>query len=138
MKHLKFKIGQEHNIVLNALSILKVEGKEPIYYCRIKATIGSLTFTTESNYSHSQLQSFLSSVSKMIEVLKGKCTLKPHKSGRADIFVSVDKKGHILTEIKGSKYIFKCPENSEWNAEASFSCYSDKYLKVMHAGTFKI
>ncbi len=136
MKHLKIRLGQEHNVVLTAISVPRVEGNEPIYHCKIKTSVGSLQFSTESNYTHSQLQSFLTELDKILRTLKGKCSLTPYKSGSAEIYISVGNKGHIITQVKGSKYIFKQPENSDWKSKASFYSYAENYFNIIHKGKF--
>lgn len=136
MKHLKIRLGQEDSVILTAISIPRVEGNEPIYHCKIKTAVGSLHFSTESNYSHSQLQEFLTGLDEIIKTLKGESSLIPYKRGFSEIHVSVGNKGHIITRVKGSNYIYRQPENSEWKSEVNFYSYSKNYLKIMDKGKF--
>src|SRR4051794_25422235 len=122
----KFRLGVQQHITL------RCERVGPALRCRARAVLGSLEWSAEMDTSEAQIEQFLANVGRVLSSLSGVAELKPSTAGTFSLRVSVDPRGHIMTEYEATGWSggFK----TDWQIKGSYLCEHRGYLKRLESG----
>jgi len=122
----KFRLGVQQHITLRCDRI----GRSLL--CHARAVLGSLQWSAEMDASEVQIEQFLADIARVVSSLSGIAELKPSKAGTFSLRVSVDPRGHIMTEYEATGWGggFK----TDWQIKGSYLCEHQGYLKRLESG----
>ncbi|WP_419530059.1 WapI family immunity protein [Haloferula sp.] len=120
MPTLKFQIGSGPFVRVALPS--KAPGDSDTFRGKSVVSCYSLQCSSEVEFPRSELQLFAKQVQQVHETLKGEFRLESSDT-RFRLDGRADNKGRIRIDVLVSGFQFSQPENNEWSASASFTCF---------------
>jgi hypothetical protein len=120
MSQFKFQIGSGPFVRISLPS--KAPGDCDMFRGKAVIVCNSLQCSAEVEFTRSVLERFAADLQRIDDTLKGSFHLVSSDT-RFKMAVVGDNKGRIRLDIVVSGFQFSQPENSEWSASATFTCF---------------
>lgn len=124
----RFQIGSGPFVRINLPS--KAPGGSDRFRGKAIVACNGLQCSVEVEFTRSDLDGFIKSLSQVHSLLKGRFSLESTDT-RFRMVGTADNKGRVRIDVSVSGYQFSHPENNEWTAAAAFTCYPQELERTM-------
>lgn len=116
----KFQIGGGPFVRISLPS--KAPGDGDTFRGRAVVSCNSLQCSAEVEFTRSKLDQFVQHLERVHKTLSGDFRLESSDT-RFQLVGAADTKGRVRIDVSVSGFLFSQPENNEWAASATFTCF---------------